>query len=274
MPFETQVRFRLPIEAFSTVALPACRRSTRRRRRRRARRAPWPARRASPVTMLIDAGGHVGGFEHLVEVGGGERVALGGDGDDGVAHGDGRRDQRDEAEQRRLVRAGDADRRRSARGTAKRDAAQRRGLHRAVVLVGPGGVGEQPLDGERRLPLAPRTRSRRSGRAGGAPNSSRGPRGSRRCSRGSAPRMWPVDFAQPAAPCGPPRRRCGCPCGCPRRPRRAAGRPDRGSAAVAGVRPRLLAADVQLRRAVDRAAGLPEIRHRSSTVPSDVLAVL
>src|SRR5689334_20359895 len=110
-------------------------------------------RRAYAGHDVHDASRNIRGFQHGVEVRRAQGVALGGNGDHGIAHRDGGRDERDKAEQRALVgadQAYDADwlvRR-------QRHAAHRRGMNRAVVLVGPGAVGEEPLDA--RLHLARR----------------------------------------------------------------------------------------------------------------------
>ena len=87
----------------------AASRSTRARPRRRARRAPRASSSRVPVTMLTTPRRHVGGVEHLVEVGGRERPALARAPRRRVLPmRDGGRHQRDEAEQRRLVGADDA----------------------------------------------------------------------------------------------------------------------------------------------------------------------
>ena len=87
-----------------------------------------------------DAGGDIRRVEHLIEVG---RAASGwrgrGNGDDAIAHRDRRHDQRDEGEQRRLVRADDAhDAPRLVH--RQRDEARARRVHGAVELVGLAGV--------------------------------------------------------------------------------------------------------------------------------------
>ena len=92
-----------------------------------------------------DPGGDVGGVEDLVEVGGRQGV-LAGDEDHRVAHRDGGGHEGDEAEEGGLVGAKRAD---HAGGFVHRkgDAADRDGFGGAVVFVGPGGVGEEALDG-------------------------------------------------------------------------------------------------------------------------------
>jgi hypothetical protein len=103
---------------------------------------------------------HVGGVEHLVEVGRGERRGPGRHEDNAVAHGDGGRHQRDRPQKRRVVGGEEAD---DADGFAhgQRHAPDRDGFRRAVELVGPGGVGEEAVDGGRDLRL--RAGGRRAG---------------------------------------------------------------------------------------------------------------
>ena len=112
-----------------------------------------------------------------------------------------------------------------------------RRVHRAVVFVGPAGVEEQPRGSRRRPRRAPRARRRRSCARSRAANSARARvevlgdvvehlRAVVRGRRAPAGRLAPR-----------PRRRCGCPCGCPGRPGRASG-PCGSSTAVASSRNR------------------------------------
>lgn len=91
------------------------------------------------------AGRKVAGFENLVEVTGDERINFAGDGDDGVADGNGGHHCGDEAEKRSFGGAEDAD---GADGFlhGKSDVAEGRIVDGSVVFVGPGGVGEDTLD--------------------------------------------------------------------------------------------------------------------------------
>ena len=148
-----------------------------------------------------------------------------------------------------LVRARDADHA-DRLVHRQRDAAQRHLMHLAVVLVGPRAVREQPLA---RTPRLPPRRRRPVSALDARANSSRARREilgdvveDLRASCGRSP------CSSPPTPRAPPRPRCGCPSDCPRPPRRAA-RPSAPAMRmrVAGVGARLLAADEQLRRAID-----------------------
>ena len=102
-----------PRRAARRPRFPSPSRNTTSRRRRRARRGPAPARRGARDDV-DDAGRHVGGLEHLVEVGRGKRRALRRYDDDRVAQRHGRRHQRDKAQQRCLLRGRRCRSRRSA----------------------------------------------------------------------------------------------------------------------------------------------------------------
>ncbi len=96
---------------------------------------------------------HVRGIQYLVEIGRAQRVLLAGDHHHRVAACDRRGHQGDECQQRRLVRAGDAQ---HAHRLVDRhcDAAQGGFLYTAPVLIRPGRISKQALDG--RLHLGPR----------------------------------------------------------------------------------------------------------------------
>ena len=90
------------------------------------------------------AAGQIRGIEHLIEVGGGQGMRRRGHGDHPVAQRQRGCRQRDQAEQgcfRGTDHADHADRFIEGRGNSM----HRRLMHRAVIFVGPGGVGEQPL---------------------------------------------------------------------------------------------------------------------------------
>ena len=85
-----------------------------------------------------DAGRHVGGLEHLIEVGGDQRRARRAPRPRGCPWRSPARPARRRPSERRRVGADDAD---DAAGLVHRErhAADRDRMHRAVVLVGPGG---------------------------------------------------------------------------------------------------------------------------------------
>src|SRR2546422_4975378 len=87
----------------------------------------------------------IGGLERRVELGRRERGRLGGHYNYRVAEGDRRCHQRYETEQRKIVRGGDTEHAHRL-VHRERDAADRGVVHRAVPLVGPGRVREQPRD--------------------------------------------------------------------------------------------------------------------------------
>ena len=110
-----------------------------------------------------DAGRHVRRVEQRIEVGRAQRMPRRRNGDHGIAHRDRRQDQRDEAEQRRLVRADDAHH--APRLVHRqRDEARLRRVHRAVVLVGEARVDRRRAGPQPRPRRAPRARMRRSRR--------------------------------------------------------------------------------------------------------------
>ena len=97
--------------------------------------------------MFTDAARQIAGVKELIEIGGDERVCLRRNGDHGVAHSEGRQYEGEETQQRRFRGTDDA------HGSERlvhrnRDIAERRIVHGAVKLVGPGRVGEDALDAE------------------------------------------------------------------------------------------------------------------------------
>ncbi|AEK62022.1 hypothetical protein CFU_2194 [Collimonas fungivorans Ter331] len=88
----------------------------------------------------------VGGFQYLVKIGGYQWMALAGHDHHPVAHRKQRRQQADESQQRRFIRAHYADHA-DCLHHGQGHAAQRRHVHRALVFVGPCAVAEQALDG-------------------------------------------------------------------------------------------------------------------------------
>ena len=155
----------------------------------------------SPVTMLTTPPGTSRGVEHLVEVGRRQRMRSRRHRDHAVAHRDApappaRRSRAAAPRPGRRCRS-----RRPARSAPAVTPRDRRLVHRAVVLVGPGGVGEQALD--RRLALRASASLRRAGHARrAAPRiRRRAPPGSRRCSTAPARGCAPVALAQPPALC-------------------------------------------------------------------------
>ena len=176
-----------------------------------------------------DAGGHVGGVEDLIEVGRDQRLGLGREHHHRVAGRHRRAHQRDEGEEARLLRTGDADHAdRLVHG--ERQPAERRAVDGALVLVRPGGEREEALD--RRVDLEARL---------GALDAAQDAQPIGELGRPGAQILGDVvEDLRPGmlgrrGPAGalsaPPRRRCGCPCGCPRRPRRRARRSGSRSAA-------------------------------------------
>ena len=137
-PWSTQVCFRLPAEAVSTIVDAVARAEVPdAHRRRRARPASWPARRASPVTMLTTPAGtsrsRAPGRGRSPTAGASRTapaprvlpIAIAG------------ATSEIEAEQRRVVGADDADRRRSARPSP----ARRRGS--AALCTAPSYLSAQ-----------------------------------------------------------------------------------------------------------------------------------
>ena len=94
---------------------------------------------------VYDTGRQVRGFQDLVAVYGAQGELLRRDGNDGVAHGDGRGDQGDEAQEWVLAGAGHAN---DAYGFfhCQHDTSQGRAMHDALVFVSPGSVTEEPRD--------------------------------------------------------------------------------------------------------------------------------
>ena len=167
------------------------------------------------------AGRHVGIFDDLVEVGGEQRISCRRHRDHRVAHGQRRRDQRDQAEQRRIVGRDDADHA-DRLVQRQRHGAGRRLVDAALELVGHAGIVEQPLDRQRR------PRRARPWRV--APVSCAEPRGKL---VGAAGQVFGQDNRAPGCGCrrsprprpcrrARPRRRRECPCGCRGRLRRQA----------------------------------------------------
>ena len=93
-----------------------------------------------------NSAGKIGSIEDLIEVRRDERIDLAGYRDHRIAHGDSRKNEREEAEQRRFTGADDGDGAdRLVHGGA--DVAAGRVVDQAVELIGPGGVGEDALNG-------------------------------------------------------------------------------------------------------------------------------
>ena len=103
-----QVALRLPAESASTLAAPAASPTYQSASTPSCSASVVASALASPVTMLTTPAGHVRRVEDGIEVRRAQRMRRGGNRNDRIAHRNGRHDERDEAEQRRLIGADNA----------------------------------------------------------------------------------------------------------------------------------------------------------------------
>ena len=173
-----------------------------------------------------DAAGQIRGREHLGERDGGQRPALRGHDDGGVAGAEHRREHADEAEQARLLRRQDGHHagRLGQREVEVRPRDRVGGAGHLRELVGPAGVPDDAVDRIADAARAPRPPSRPRPRRPRRRTARDDRRASRPRGRSPGRGCRPSRPTSPGRPCAPPRRRRARPCARPGRRARAARR--------------------------------------------------
>src|SRR5215472_737301 len=96
---------------------------------------------------VYGATGEIAGIKELIEIASDQRIFFRGDGDDGIAHGNQWHDKRHEPKKRRIGRTDDSD---CSNGLVHRngDVTERWIVHGAVEFVSPRSVGKDALDSQ------------------------------------------------------------------------------------------------------------------------------